>query len=128
MALYHVLHGTISPLHGMGPEQLRISNLMTRVEDGGVDEVILATNPTVEGEATAVYLSGQLRRAGTKSHAHRHRHSGGQRHRIRRRNHHAKVDGRSAGAVAIREARKLREQPMQNFSLLSARPAFRIRA
>jgi recombination protein RecR len=64
--VYHVLHGSISPLHGVGPEQLRISNLMRRVENGDVDEVILATNPTVEGEATATYLSGQLRRAGLK--------------------------------------------------------------
>ena len=61
---YHVLHGSISPLHGVGPDQLRISNLMRRVEGGRVDEVIIATNPTVEGEATAVYLSGQLRRPG----------------------------------------------------------------
>jgi recombination protein RecR len=64
--VYHVLHGAISPLHGVGPEQLRISNLMHRVEDGQVDEVIIATNPTVEGEATATYLSGQLRRQGLK--------------------------------------------------------------
>ncbi len=64
--VYHVLHGAISPIHGVGPEQLRIANLMKRVEDGGADEVILATNPTVEGEATATYLSGQLRRAGLK--------------------------------------------------------------
>lgn len=64
--VYHVLHGAISPIHGVGPEQLRISNLMKRVEEGGADEVILATNPTVEGEATATYLSGQLRRAGLK--------------------------------------------------------------
>ncbi|PYV59744.1 MAG: recombination protein RecR [Acidobacteria bacterium] len=64
--VYHVLHGSISPLHGVGPEQLRIANLMRRVESGGVDEVILATNPTVEGEATATYLSGQLRRTGLK--------------------------------------------------------------
>jgi recombination protein RecR len=64
--VYHVLHGAISPIHGVGPEQLRISNLMKRVEDGNADEVILATNPTVEGEATATYLSGQLRRAGLK--------------------------------------------------------------
>ena len=63
---YHVLHGAISPLHGVGPEQLRIGNLMRRVESGQVDEVIIATNPTVEGEATAVYLSGQLRRTGLK--------------------------------------------------------------
>lgn len=64
--VYHVLHGSISPLHGVGPEQLRIANLMRRVEGGQVDEVILATNPTVEGEATATYLSGQLRRASLK--------------------------------------------------------------
>ena len=64
--VYHVLHGSISPLHGVGPDQLRISNLMRRVDGGQVDEVILATNPTVEGEATATYLSGQLRRAGLK--------------------------------------------------------------
>jgi recombination protein RecR len=64
--VYHVLHGSISPIHGVGPEQLRISNLMKRVGDGQADEVILATNPTVEGEATATYLYGQLRRAGLK--------------------------------------------------------------
>ena len=64
--VYHVLHGAISPLHGVGPEQLRIANLMRRVEEGGVEEVILATNPTVEGEATATYLSAQLRRAGLR--------------------------------------------------------------
>jgi recombination protein RecR len=64
--VFHVLHGAISPLHGIGPEQLRIANLVLRVDSGNVDEVILATNPTVEGEATAVYLSQQLRRAGVK--------------------------------------------------------------
>jgi recombination protein RecR len=63
---FHVLHGAISPLHGIGPEQLRISNLISRVDSGNVDEVILATNPTVEGEATAVYLSQQLKRTGVK--------------------------------------------------------------
>jgi recombination protein RecR len=64
--VFHVLHGAISPLHGVGPEQLRISNLISRVEAGNVDEVILATNPTVEGEATAVYLAQQLKRSGVK--------------------------------------------------------------
>ena len=64
--VFHVLHGAISPLHGIGPEQLRISNLISRVDAGNVDEVILATNPTVEGEATAVYLAQQLKRAGVK--------------------------------------------------------------
>ena len=63
---YHVLHGSISPLHGVGPEQLRLSNLMRRIDAGEVDEVILATNPTVEGEATAVYISQQVRRPGVK--------------------------------------------------------------
>ena len=64
--LYHVLHGAISPLRGIGPEQLRIANLIARVDAGSVDEVIIATNPTVEGEATATYLSQQLKRAGVK--------------------------------------------------------------
>jgi recombination protein RecR len=64
--VYHVLHGLISPLHGVGPEQLRIANLMRRVDDEQVDEVIIATNPTIEGEATATYLSGRLRRAGLR--------------------------------------------------------------
>jgi recombination protein RecR len=64
--VFHVLHGAISPLNGIGPEQLRISNLISRVDAGNVDEVILATNPTVEGEATAVYLSQQLKPSGVK--------------------------------------------------------------
>jgi recombination protein RecR len=59
--VYHVLHGSISPLHGVGPEQLRIGNLLKRIEKGEVEEVILATNPTVEGEATAVYLTQQIK-------------------------------------------------------------------
>ncbi len=63
---YHVLHGSLSPLHGVGPEQLRTNNLMRRVEAGDVDEVIIATNPTVEGEATATYLSQQLKREGLR--------------------------------------------------------------
>ena len=64
--VYHVLHGSLSPLHGIGPEQLRISNLVRRVDAGELDEVILATNPTVEGEATAVYISNLVRRPGLK--------------------------------------------------------------
>lgn len=63
---YHVLHGSISPLHGVGPEQLRTANLITRVEAGEVDEIIIATNPTIEGEATAVYVSGLIRHPGVK--------------------------------------------------------------
>ena len=57
---YHVLHGAISPLDGIGPDQLRTAELVSRVADGGVDEVILATNPNLEGEATAMYLAGVL--------------------------------------------------------------------
>jgi len=64
--VYHVLHGTLSPLHGVGPEHLRISSLAKRVEEGTVDELILATNPTVEGEATAHYLTRTLKRAGVR--------------------------------------------------------------
>jgi recombination protein RecR len=63
---YHVLHGTLSPIHGVGPEQLRITNLMRRAESGELDEVILATNPTVEGEATAMFLAGQLKPTGVR--------------------------------------------------------------
>ena len=64
--VYHVLHGAISPLHGIGPEQLRIPSLLKRIENGSLDEVIIATNPTIEGEATAVHLSGLLKRPGLK--------------------------------------------------------------
>jgi recombination protein RecR len=64
--VYHVLHGAISPLHGVGPEQLRIPSLLKRIDSGGVDEVIIATNPTMEGEATAVHLTGLLKRPGLK--------------------------------------------------------------
>ena len=64
--VYHVLHGSISPLHGVGPDQLRTANLMRRADSGEIDEVILATNPTVEGEATATYLSQLLKRPGIR--------------------------------------------------------------
>jgi recombination protein RecR len=59
--MYHVLHGTLSPLNGIGPEQLRIESLLKRVHNEALQEVILATNPTVEGEATAGYIAQQLR-------------------------------------------------------------------
>ena len=59
--VYHVLHGTLSPLHGVGPDQLRTGTLIARVEQGEVDEVILATSPTLEGEATAHWLASALR-------------------------------------------------------------------
>ena len=64
--VYHVLHGSLSPLHGVGPEHLRLANLSRRVDQGEVDELIIATNPTVEGEATAVYISGMVKKSGVK--------------------------------------------------------------
>ena len=64
--LYHVLHGSLSPLRAIGPEQLKIKSLLERIGEGKVQEVILATNPTVEGEATAVYLSKLLKPLGLK--------------------------------------------------------------
>ena len=59
--VYHVLHGTLSPLHGVGPDQLRTSTLLARVERGEIDEIIMATSPTLEGEATANWLATALR-------------------------------------------------------------------
>jgi recombination protein RecR len=64
--VYHVLHGALSPLHGVGPEQLRIPSLLRRVENGNVEEIIIATNPTLEGEATAVHLTTLIKRPGLK--------------------------------------------------------------
>jgi recombination protein RecR len=63
---YHVLMGALSPLHGVGPDDLKIKGLLARVADGGVDEVILATNPNVEGEATAIYLAKLLKPLGVR--------------------------------------------------------------
>ncbi len=64
--VYHVLHGLISPMDGVGPEQLTIKELLARVQAGGVREAIMATNPTVEGEATAMYLARLLKPLGVK--------------------------------------------------------------
>jgi recombination protein RecR len=64
--LYHVLQGAISPLRGIGPEQLRIKSLIDRMQGDAIQEVIIATNPTVEGEATAVYLSRLLKPLGPR--------------------------------------------------------------
>jgi recombination protein RecR len=63
---YHVLMGALSPLQGVGPDDLKIKGLLERVAPGGVDEVILATNPTVEGEATAIYLARLLKPLGVR--------------------------------------------------------------
>ncbi|MDF2632335.1 MAG: recR, partial [Caproiciproducens sp.] len=65
-ATYHVLHGAISPLGGVGPDQLTIKELLARINNDVVKEVIMATNPTVEGEATAMYISRLLKPLGVK--------------------------------------------------------------
>jgi len=64
--LYHVLHGVISPMDGIGPDDLKIKELLKRIEDGGVEEVILATNPNLEGEATAMYIHRLLAPLGVR--------------------------------------------------------------
>jgi recombination protein RecR len=64
--MYHVLMGALSPLQGVGPDDLKIKELLTRVGGGGVEEVILATNPNVEGEATAIYLAKLLKPLGVR--------------------------------------------------------------
>ena len=64
--MYHVLHGSISPMDGVGPEQIRIKPLLKRIAEGTIQEVIMATNPTVEGEATAMYISRLLAPFGVK--------------------------------------------------------------
>ncbi|WP_238626289.1 recombination mediator RecR [Aggregatilinea lenta] len=63
---YHVLHGAISPVEGIGPEDLKIRELVERVKRGGIDEVIVATNPGLEGDATAMYMQRQLAPTGVK--------------------------------------------------------------
>lgn len=63
---YHVLHGRLAPLDGIGPEELRITELLRRLETGAVNEVIVATNPTVEGEATAIYLARLVKPLGVR--------------------------------------------------------------
>lgn len=64
--LYHVLHGALSPLQGVGPDQLKLKSLMERLKDGQVKEIIVATSPNVEGEATALYLSRLIKPLGVK--------------------------------------------------------------
>jgi recombination protein RecR len=65
--VYHVLLGSLSPLHGVGPDDLKIKGLLTRIDQGGVEEIILATNPTVEGEATAIYLARLFKPLGVRT-------------------------------------------------------------
>ena len=65
--LYHVLHGAISPMEGIGPEDINVSSLLTRLQaDEAITEIILATNPNIEGEATAMYLSRLLKPTGIR--------------------------------------------------------------
>jgi len=64
--VYHVLHGALSPLEGIGPENLKIKELLTRLQDDRVKEIIMATNPNVEGEATAMYIAKLLKPIGVK--------------------------------------------------------------
>ncbi|MGN0614337.1 MAG: recombination mediator RecR [Porcipelethomonas sp.] len=63
---YHVLHGLISPINGVGPDDIHIKELLDRVNSGGISEIIMATNPTVEGEATAMYIAKLLKPLGVK--------------------------------------------------------------
>lgn len=65
--LYHVLHGAISPMEGIGPEDIKIKELLARIRDGNIKEVILATNPNIEGEATAMYISKLIKPLGIKA-------------------------------------------------------------
>ena len=64
--VYHVLHGTISPMEGVTPNDIRIKELLQRISEGNVKEVIMATNPDVEGEATAMYISSLIKPLGIK--------------------------------------------------------------
>jgi recombination protein RecR len=63
---YHVLHGALSPIEGVGPDDLKIRELLDRARDGGIEEIILATNPSMEGDATAMYLSQRLEQFGIR--------------------------------------------------------------
>ena len=64
--LYHVLQGAISPMNGIGPDEITVKELLSRLSDDGIEEIIMATNPTVEGEATAMYISRLIKPMGIK--------------------------------------------------------------
>ena len=91
---YHVLMGALSPLDGIGPEDLKVRELLTRLEREPVEEIILATNPSVEGEATAIYLAKLLKPLGAQDHSHRPRPARRRRSRVRRRDHAVQGAGR----------------------------------
>ena len=84
---YHVLQGAISPIQGIGPEQLRIKELLQRVADEGITEVILATNPDIEGDATAMFVARALNEMDVQVSRHRQRSARRRRSRVRRRSH-----------------------------------------
>ena len=96
---YHVLQGAISPIEGIGPEQLRVRELLARIETEGITEVILCTNPNLEGEATAMYLGRLLKPLGVRVTRHRQRAAGRRRPRVRRRADARAVPSRAAGSV-----------------------------
>ena len=98
---YHVLMGAIAPLQGIGPDDLKIKGLLARVAAGGVEEVILATNPTVEGEATALYLARLLKPLGPRVTRIAMGVPGRQRPRLHRRVHDVQVDGGSTGDLEL---------------------------
>ena len=111
--MYHVLGGSLSPLQGRGPEQLNIKSLIERLKGGAVEEIIIATNPTAEGEATAIYLSKLLKPLGRARHTNRRGHPGRRGPGIRRRSHHAKSNGRTPRPLAkIAPVEKLRENQL----------------
>ena len=112
--VYHVLMGALSPLQGIGPDDLKIKGLLARVERGDVEEVVLATNPNVGGRSDGD-LSGEAAEAARRArHAHRHGRAGGQRSRVRRRGHDGQVDGRPARSLSEVSAR---QSAKESFSL-----------
>ena len=116
--LYHVLGGRLSPLDGIGPAELNVRPLLDRVGGGGVAEVVLATNPSVEGEATALYLGRHPFAAGRAGHAHRPRAAGGRRPGVRGRGHHRRGAERAARAVARLAERGMRRECRESFAAL----------
>ena len=100
--LHHVLHGAISPIDGIGPEDLKVSELLQRLRSGEVQEIILATNPNLEGEATAMYLTRLLKPLGVRDHAAGARAAGGRRPGVRRRRDAGAGAGGAAGDAGVR--------------------------
>ena len=103
---YHVLGGAISPIDGIGPDQLRIRELMMRLADGAITEVILATDPNLEGEATATYLTRMLKDLGLRDHPSGERAARRRRPGVRRRGHpRTGLRGEAIGRMTDRRRR-----------------------